>query len=166
MLASRHSASARAFGSAARPGASSACCANRCAVAVSAADRRSIFAIPRGEVVYLGTTDTSHGAGARWWPEVERADVAYLLEPLAHQFHISHGVLLAGLVPVVLRLRNCSGTAWYIRRCMSGLKPFRRWRNCLVRMPKIRSRGFSMTRRPRFDNGPSAVWRIPASAIP
>ena len=28
--------------------------------------------------------------------------LAYLLEPLAHQLHISHGVLLAGLVPVVV----------------------------------------------------------------
>ncbi|MCU0826977.1 MAG: DUF3422 domain-containing protein [Tabrizicola sp.] len=28
--------------------------------------------------------------------------LAYLLEPLAHRFHISHGVLLAGLVPVVV----------------------------------------------------------------
>jgi uncharacterized membrane-anchored protein len=27
---------------------------------------------------------------------------AYLLEPLAHRFHISHGALLAGLVPVVV----------------------------------------------------------------
>jgi uncharacterized membrane-anchored protein len=28
--------------------------------------------------------------------------LAYLLEPLAHRFHISHGLLLAGLVPVVV----------------------------------------------------------------
>lgn len=28
--------------------------------------------------------------------------LAYLLEPLAHRFHISHGVLLAGLVPLVV----------------------------------------------------------------
>ena len=28
--------------------------------------------------------------------------LAYLLEPLAHRFHISHGVLLSGLVPVVV----------------------------------------------------------------
>ncbi len=28
--------------------------------------------------------------------------LAYLLEPLAHRFHISHGLLLAGLVPIVV----------------------------------------------------------------
>jgi glycerol-3-phosphate dehydrogenase len=53
---------------------------------LGAADRRSIFAIPRGEVVYLGTTDTSYGSGADLEPAIERADVAYLLEPVARYF--------------------------------------------------------------------------------
>jgi glycerol-3-phosphate dehydrogenase len=46
-------------------------------------DRRSIFAIRRGGVVYLGTTDTSYAGACREWPEIEERDVAYLLAPLA-----------------------------------------------------------------------------------
>ena len=42
-------------------------------------DRRSIFAIPRGDVVYLGTTDTSYSGGSDLWPAVTREDVEYLL---------------------------------------------------------------------------------------
>jgi glycerol-3-phosphate dehydrogenase len=52
-------------------------------------DRRSIFAIPRGEIVYVGTTDTSDAGGARWWPEVRRADVEYLLAPLPRYFDVA-----------------------------------------------------------------------------
>jgi glycerol-3-phosphate dehydrogenase len=55
-------------------------------VVLGAADKRSIFAIPRGEVVYLGTTDTRYGSEAETWPPVERADVEYLLEPVARYF--------------------------------------------------------------------------------
>jgi glycerol-3-phosphate dehydrogenase len=46
-------------------------------------DRRSIFAIRRGGVVYLGTTDTSYAGACREWPEIEVDDVAYLLAPLS-----------------------------------------------------------------------------------
>jgi glycerol-3-phosphate dehydrogenase len=53
---------------------------------LGAADKRSIFAIPRGDVVYLGTTDTSYGRGADSEPPVEAADVAYLLEPIPRYF--------------------------------------------------------------------------------
>jgi glycerol-3-phosphate dehydrogenase len=56
---------------------------------LGAADRRSIFAIPRGEVVYLGTTDTSYGRGADRDPPIERADVDYLLEPVARHFDVA-----------------------------------------------------------------------------
>jgi glycerol-3-phosphate dehydrogenase len=51
-------------------------------VILGAEDKRSIFAIPRGETVYVGTTDTSYGHGADLWPAITREDVRYLLEPL------------------------------------------------------------------------------------
>ena len=50
------------------------------------ADKRSIFAIPRGAIVYLGTTDTSYGHGADPEPPVLRSDVAYLLEAVPRYF--------------------------------------------------------------------------------
>jgi glycerol-3-phosphate dehydrogenase len=54
-----------------------------------AADGRSIFAIPRGEVLYLGTTDTSYAGGPDREPPVERADVESLLEPVARTFDVA-----------------------------------------------------------------------------
>jgi glycerol-3-phosphate dehydrogenase len=55
---------------------------------LGASDKRSIFAIPRGAVTYLGTTDTSYGGGADREPPVLRADVEYLLEPVARAFAV------------------------------------------------------------------------------
>jgi len=55
-------------------------------VILGAADKRSIFAIPRGESVYVGTTDTSYGRAADLWPDVTLDDVRYLLEPLPRYF--------------------------------------------------------------------------------
>jgi glycerol-3-phosphate dehydrogenase len=49
---------------------------------LGAPDGRSIFMIPRGEIVYVGTTDTSYPGGVRIWPEINSDDVEYLLEPL------------------------------------------------------------------------------------
>ncbi len=49
-------------------------------------DRRSIFAIPRGDCVYLGTTDTSHPRGAELWPRIEVEDVEYLCDPVRRYF--------------------------------------------------------------------------------
>jgi glycerol-3-phosphate dehydrogenase len=49
-------------------------------------DRRSIFVIPQGPVVYIGTTDTTYEPGEQVWPEITPADVAYLLEPPARYF--------------------------------------------------------------------------------
>ncbi len=78
-------------------------------VLLTTADKRSIFAIPRGDVTYVGTTDTSYSSGARVWPEIDRADVRYLLEPLGRYFD---GVTVdsrdvvsawAGLRPLVAR---------------------------------------------------------------
>jgi glycerol-3-phosphate dehydrogenase len=51
-------------------------------------DRRSIFAVPRGGCVYLGTTDTSYGGVAEEWPGVTRADVDYLLAPVNRDFQV------------------------------------------------------------------------------
>ncbi|MEB2343476.1 MAG: glycerol-3-phosphate dehydrogenase/oxidase [Deltaproteobacteria bacterium] len=70
-------------------GLPAACLPIRHIAILGAADRRSIFAIPRGEVVYLGTTDTSYGGGADREPPVERADVEYLLEPVVRHFNVS-----------------------------------------------------------------------------
>jgi len=42
-------------------------------------DKRSIFAIRRGAVVYLGTTDTVYERGVETWPEISPEDVTYLL---------------------------------------------------------------------------------------
>jgi glycerol-3-phosphate dehydrogenase len=49
-------------------------------------DRRSIFAIRRGSVVVIGTTDTSYSGTETGWPEITRDDVEYLLGPLARTF--------------------------------------------------------------------------------
>jgi len=46
-------------------------------------DRRSVFLVRRGDVVFVGTTDTSYPGGAAAWPEITGDDVDYLLEPLA-----------------------------------------------------------------------------------
>lgn len=51
-------------------------------------DRRSIFAIPRGDVVVLGTTDTSYGDEADREPPIERSDVEYLLAPVPRYFDV------------------------------------------------------------------------------
>lgn len=58
-------------------------------VVLAAADRRSIFVVPRGDVVYVGTTDTSYTGATEIWPAITRADVEYLLEPLARTFEVT-----------------------------------------------------------------------------
>jgi glycerol-3-phosphate dehydrogenase len=50
-----------------------------------AADRRSVFAVPRGQVTYIGTTDTFHPR-AETWPAVTAEDAAYLFEAMARRF--------------------------------------------------------------------------------
>ena len=54
-------------------------------VIMSAADRRSVFAVPKGEFTYIGTTDTFY-EGADYWPRIEPADVDYLLAACAARF--------------------------------------------------------------------------------
>jgi len=50
---------------------------SRCVV-MQAADKRPVFAVPRGERVYVGTTDTDYD-GPLEEPPIERSDVEYLL---------------------------------------------------------------------------------------
>jgi glycerol-3-phosphate dehydrogenase len=54
-------------------------------VILPAADRRSVFAVPKGAATYLGTTDTFH-PDAELWPEITGADARYLLEAAARCF--------------------------------------------------------------------------------
>jgi glycerol-3-phosphate dehydrogenase len=49
-------------------------------------DKRRIFALRRGEVAYVGTTDTTYEPGAEIWPQIDAEDVDYLLEPIARYF--------------------------------------------------------------------------------
>ncbi len=54
-------------------------------VVMRARDRRSVFAVPRGDCTYLGTTDTDYGAPAAH-PEVTAEDADYLLEAANRTF--------------------------------------------------------------------------------
>jgi len=54
-------------------------------VIMAAADRRGVFAVPRGPVTYIGTTDTFEAA-ASVWPAVTAADADYLLAAAAARF--------------------------------------------------------------------------------
>jgi glycerol-3-phosphate dehydrogenase len=70
-------------------------------------DRRSIFALRRDEIVFLGTTDTTYARGAEVWPVITRADVEYLLAPIARYFAVDKPAVedvrtaWAGLRPLV-----------------------------------------------------------------
>ncbi len=55
---------------------------------LGAPDGRSIFAVPRGAAVYVGTTDTHYPRGSELWPEITSEDVEYLLAPLPRYFAI------------------------------------------------------------------------------
>jgi glycerol-3-phosphate dehydrogenase len=55
-------------------------------VMMTTRDERPVFAIPRGQVVYVGTTDTSVTGGPGYWPSVTTDDVNYLLEPVNDHF--------------------------------------------------------------------------------
>lgn len=75
----------------------------RCVV-MNAADRRSVFVIPHGDLVYLGTTDTDYD-GPREEPQISVADAEYLLAAANAAFTIEP-----------LQLRDVAG-AW------AGLRP-------------------------------------------
>ncbi|MCG8588054.1 MAG: glycerol-3-phosphate dehydrogenase/oxidase [Proteobacteria bacterium] len=102
-------------------------------VIVGTEDKRSIFVVPRGDTVYVGTTDTSCGRGADRWPVATREDVEYLLRPLEKLFTVR------GLSP-----SDCIG-AW------AGLRP-------LVAEPGKRAR--EMSRRDEIWIGRSGLVSI------
>lgn len=76
-------------------------------VVLGTKDRRSIFVIPRGDVVYIGTTDTSYDGDSWLWPEISIEDLDYLLQPVAKYFKVDPLVptdvlaAWAGLRPLV-----------------------------------------------------------------
>ena len=47
-------------------------------VTMTAADKRGVFIVPRGNVAYLGTTDTFY-PDSDYWPTITADDVDYLL---------------------------------------------------------------------------------------
>jgi glycerol-3-phosphate dehydrogenase len=51
-------------------------------IVTPAADRRSVYAVPRGEVTYVGTTDTFHPQ-AETWPPVTAEDADYLFDAMS-----------------------------------------------------------------------------------
>lgn len=77
-------------------------------VLMNASDRRPVFAVPRGEVTYLGTTDT-FTPSTRYWPEPSREDVDYLFEAASRSFRtdpLKPGDVVtswAGIRPLVMQ---------------------------------------------------------------
>ena len=58
-------------------------------VTMTGSDGRPVFALPRGPVTYLGTTDTRHLEPATHHPSVEQIDVDFLLTTVEDHFDIS-----------------------------------------------------------------------------
>lgn len=56
-------------------------------VVMTARDKRSVFAVPRDGTIYLGTTDTDHGAPTDY-PAVTAEDADYLLEAANRTFAV------------------------------------------------------------------------------
>lgn len=70
-------------------------------------DSRPVFAIPRGDIVYIGTTDTRYPGSADHWPRVEQDEVKYLFEPVERYFGVrlrlsDVRMTWAGLRPLIL----------------------------------------------------------------
>jgi glycerol-3-phosphate dehydrogenase len=76
-------------------------------IMMTARDGRPVFAIPRGDVTYVGTTDTTFEGPADHWPEVLPEDVDYLIDTVNAHFHVpplDHGDVVAtwaGLRPLI-----------------------------------------------------------------
>lgn len=75
-------------------------------IILPAADKRSVFAVPRGETTYIGTTDTFYPA-LDLWPTITAADADYLLDAVALRAagpRLTHGDVIAawsGVRPLV-----------------------------------------------------------------
>jgi len=75
-------------------------------IVIPAADRRSVFAVPKGETTYIGTTDTFYPA-LDLWPTITGEDVDYLLAATTKAFAtppLTHGDLISawsGVRPLV-----------------------------------------------------------------
>ncbi|HEX6859053.1 MAG TPA: glycerol-3-phosphate dehydrogenase/oxidase [Caulobacteraceae bacterium] len=54
-------------------------------IVISTPDKRSIFAVPKRGMTYIGTTDTFYET-PDYWPRIEAADVDYLIEAVAARF--------------------------------------------------------------------------------
>ena len=76
-------------------------------VVMGTSDKRSTFAVPRGDITYIGTTDTSYSGPPVVWPEILKEDVDYLLEAIPKYFpgvHLKRTDVVAawaGLRPLV-----------------------------------------------------------------
>jgi len=73
-------------------------------VVMNARDKRGVFAIPRGDVTYLGTTDTDYPEIADY-PEVTWEDVGYLLEAANRTFTFDRPLGAADVVNTWAGLR-------------------------------------------------------------
>ncbi len=54
-------------------------------IVVTTPDKRSIFAVPKRGMTYIGTTDTFYDK-PDYWPKIEAGDVQYLLDAVAARF--------------------------------------------------------------------------------
>ena len=77
-------------------------------VLMVAKDKRPIFAIPRGDVVYIGTTDTRYKDPPNVWPAVFASEIEYLLAPIKDYFNVELNLddclsTWAGLRPLILQ---------------------------------------------------------------
>src|SRR5207249_2060849 len=93
-------------------------------VVMQARDRRSVFAVPRGEVTYLGTTDTDHGPPTDH-PPVPGEDADYLLDA-ANRTFVGPPLARAGGAAAPARARaRAAPAAWAERGGASGRAPRR-----------------------------------------
>ncbi len=75
-------------------------------VLLVASDGRPVFAIPRGDIVYIGTTDSKYEEAANEWPEVSEQELNYVLAPIKDYFDVQLGgqdclSTWAGLRPLI-----------------------------------------------------------------
>jgi len=55
-------------------------------VIMTASDKRSVFAVPRGDFTYLGTTDTFYPS-TDYWPTIDVTDIDYVLDAANRTFN-------------------------------------------------------------------------------